>query len=63
MVKIKKELLDNEYCYLGFDDIKKEDFNVYIKKKKYNLSLVDLILYVVVNFMNIFILILEVWNG
>lgn len=63
LAKIKKELSDNEHRYSGFDDIKKEDLNAYIKKKKYNLSLVDLIPHVVANFTNTSILILEVRNG
>lgn len=63
LTKIEKELSDNRQLYSGFDDINDEDLKAYIKDKKYNSSVVDLIPLVVANITNTIISILEVQNG
>ena len=63
LTEIKKELSDNRQLYSSFDNINDEDLEAYIKDKKYNSSVVDLIPLVVANITNTFILILEVQNG
>ena len=60
MTKIERELSDNRQLYSDFDDCKEEDLSAYIKDKKYNSSLVDLVPYVVANITNVRIEILEV---
>ena len=63
LTKIEEELSDNRPFYSEFCKNKEEDLKAYIKDKKYDSSVVDLIPHVVANITNTEILILHVENG
>ena len=63
LTNIAKEFLKNRDRYSDFVDIKEEELEAYVKYKKYNSSLVDVIPYVVANITNTSISILQVQNG